>query len=358
MRYSKRLFLALMIFCSFRSGSSLAQNISDAPIAQRELIANNILLHQRSNGGWPKHIQEKKVDYTKTYTPAEIAVIKENFASGKDATIDNNATIQETRFLASEYTRTRKQEYLGAVERGIAYLLKAQYSNGGWPQFYPDNSGYRHYITYNDNAMINVLNLLEDVAVRKDDFAVVSGQLSEKASDAVKKGIDCILKTQIKVNGKLTVWCAQHDDKTLQPANARAFELKSLSGMESASIVQFLMKQKNPSVEVKHAITKAVEWFERSKIEGYRFEATYDSAKKRTHNLVKDPTSTVWARFYDIDTNEPFFTGRDGIKKKSIYEIEDERRNGYAWYGAWGEKLFKAYPKWAAANLKNPVSTP
>jgi hypothetical protein len=36
-----------------------------------------------------------------------------------------------------------------------------------------------------------------------------------------------------------------------------------------------------------------------------------------------------------------------------VKEIESERRNGYAWYGTWPEKLLKTeYPAWAKNNLK------
>ena len=37
-------------------------------------------------------------------------------------------------------------------------------------------------------------------------------------------------------------------------------------------------------------------------------------------------------RFSDLQTGKPIFSGRDGIIKSSITEIEAERRNGYAWY--------------------------
>ena len=154
----------------------------------------------------------------------------------------------------------------------------------------------------------------------------------------------------------MTVWCAQHDEKTLQPANARSFELISLSGSESAAIVQFLMNQKNPSEEMKNAIVNAVKWFDQAKIRGYKFEVSRDPVKGKQQNLVKDANSVIWARFYDISSGEPFFSGRDGVKKKSIYEIEAERRNGYAWYGTWPGKVLKEYPKWASINRVNSVT--
>ena len=36
--------------------------------------------------------------------------------------------------------------------------------------------------------------------------------------------MECILNTQVKQNGKLTVWCAQHDEHTLAPAKAHEEE--------------------------------------------------------------------------------------------------------------------------------------
>ncbi|MFX9027583.1 pectate lyase, partial [Acinetobacter baumannii] len=76
------------------------------------------------------------------------------------------------------------------AEHGVAYLLKAQYKNGGWPQFYPDLSAYRHEITYNDNAMINVMNLLYDLVHHHNEMAWVHAKFIPDAEDAVKRGIE------------------------------------------------------------------------------------------------------------------------------------------------------------------------
>ena len=64
--------------------------------------------------------------------------------------------------------------------------------------------------------------------------------------------------------------------------------------------------------------------------------------------VVADPTAPpIWARFYEIGTNRPFFCGRDGVKKYSLAEIEHERRIGYAWYtNAPAYLLDKEYPLW------------
>lgn len=325
---------------------------SCANVNGQDVIADNMLLFQRNYGGWPKHFEEKAINYSREYTVAEKASITDDNGRN-DATIDNNATTKEIWYLINAYKQFNNPKYLAAAENGIRYLLKAQYKNGGWPQYYPDVSSYRSEITYNDNAMTNVLKLMQDVVLKRNNLELVDASLITPASDAIKKGIDCILKTQVKVKGYPTVWCAQYDATTMQPAKARSFELISLSGSESVAIVEFLMAQPNPSKAIKDAINCAIGWFEKSKIVGYNFIEIKDAAMPKGVDkiLVEDKNTTIWARFYDIDTNEPFFCGRDSKKKKTVKEIEHERRNGYAWYGNWPEKILtKTYPKWLEIN--------
>jgi Pectic acid lyase len=62
--------------------------------------------------------------------------------------------------------------------------------------------------------------------------------------------------------------------------------------------------------------------------------------------LFTIPTD-AWARFYEIETNTPIFADRDGVKKYDLAKIGYERRNGYAWYGTWPQRLLeKEYPAW------------
>jgi len=331
----------LTIACSSLLVSCYAQLPTDS-------TAEKMVMYQLGNGGWPKQLEDKSVvNYGAAITPELLEKIKST--NDKHATFDNRATSREVVYLVKAYKKTQNKTYLKAAEKGLDYILVAQYANGGWPQYYPDQSLYRSEITYNDDAMINVLNILQDIATRSNDFEVVNADYIKKAEKAVAKGIDCILKTQVKQNGLLTIWGAQYDKDSLLPAKARAFEPASLSTSESVGIVRFLMRIQHPSQEIKTAVTSALKWFDTYKIAGYRFERE----RNKTAALIADDSSMVWARFYDLDKNVPIFGDRDNTIKSKLEELSPERRNGYAWYGNWAQKLIeKEYPKWLASNGK------
>jgi len=321
-------------------------------LADTDTTAEKILLAQRSSGGWPKQIYEKPFDYSYAWNDEFIKAVKSgvNFT---DATIDNHATSREIRQLLKVYAETKNGKYLEAAEAGIRYLLKMQYANGGFPQFFPDTSGYRKHITYNDDAMLNALRVLRDLSNNTVGFEAIDPSLKEPSTAAVEKGINCILKTQIRANGKLTVWCAQHDHNTYLPAKARAYELPSFSGSESVGIIRFLMEIPTPSMEVKSAIQAGVNWLAAAEISGVAIQKIMDAsqAKGRDVVVVSDPKGKLWARFYDLHTGKPFFCGRDGVKRANLSEIENERRIGYAYYGVWPEKLIASeFPKWLLKN--------
>lgn len=308
--------------------------------AQR--IGDNVLLYQQTTGGWPKNI----------YMPAELTEQEYNAAlkakeDTNQSTIDNNATTTEIEYLSRLYLATQKEKYKEGVLNGIQYLLKSQYENGGWPQFYPRPKGYYVQITYNDNAMVRVMNQLRSIYEKKAPYTFLPDNICEQARNAFNKGIECILKTQVRQNGELTVWCAQHDRVTLEPCKARAYELPSLSGQESDNIVLLLMSLPHPSADVVKSIEGAIKWFQKSEIKGIQKEYFTNSDGKKDYRMVPcEDCATLWARFYDLETNRPFFCDRDGIKKYDISEIGHERRNGYSWYNKDGSKVLKRYEKW------------
>lgn len=320
-------------------------------------IADNVLLYQRETGGWHKNI-----DMAATLDERQrAAILREKGA--RDSTIDNGATFTQLTFLARVYTARKQERHREAFLKGVDYLLRAQYANGGWPQYYPDLSGYHKHITYNDGAMIGVMKLLRDIAARKSDYVFVDEERRAKAESAVQRGIECVLKTQVVTEGRRTIWGAQHDEVTLAPAPARKFEPASLASSESVGIARFLMGIKNPNAQVIEAVEAAIAWFEKSKIGGIRWAETRDASQPGGFNrvVVKDTQAPpLWARFYEIGSNRPIFSGRDGVIKYDVSEIEAERRNGYAWYVSSPAKLIgEEYPAWRkklAASVKTGKS--
>lgn len=157
----------------------------------------------------------------------------------------------------------------------------------------------------------------------------------------------CILKTQLVRHGRPTAWCAQYDEVSLLPAKTRAFELPSLSGDESVGIVRFLMDTEQPSAEVKAAVDGA--WFEQVKMPGYSLKEIPAPQEPRGIDrvIVAQPGATLWARFYELDTNRPIYVGRDSQVHYQLREIENERRAGYLYAGIWpAELLAVEYPAW------------
>ena len=320
--------------------------------AEATRIGDNMLLYQQTTGGWPKNI-----DMAKKLSDSEKKKVEAQKTNVKESTIDNRATSTEIIYLSKLYNATGNSRYKDAVMKGMQYLFDAQYDNGGWPQFYPRNKGYYTHITYNDDAMINVMKIMRDASLGKAPFAFLPDSVKQKAKTALDKGIDCILKTQYVQNGKLTVWCAQHDENTLKPANARAFELASLSGQESDDIVLFLMSLSKPSQAIVNSVEAAVEWFHNTEIDGYKREYFKNADGKKDWRLVKcadgEESKPLWARFYTLDGNRPFFCDRDGVMKFDVSEIDHERRNGYSWYNSEALKVFKKYDQWSRKYGKN-----
>lgn len=310
-------------------------------------IGEQVLAFQRVTGGWPKNI-----DMCSPMTDEELDEVREQHERTHDSTTDNNATTMQMTFLARLYQSTGDMRYRLAFVAGLDYLLSGQYDdNGGWPQFWPDPVGYQVHITFNDGAMGNTLTVLREVAEGREPYggSLVDDALRSRLTSAFNKGIDCILATQIRVDGKPTVWCQQHYRETLLPAPARAYELPSFCSAESAQLVKLLMQLPNPDDRVKAAVHGAMRWFDEHKLTGYRVgrsgRAHTPAADTR---LIADPEAgPLWGRFYDLDSCKIFVCDRDGKPKRSLEEIGSERRNGYSWYNSAPAELYEVYDRWA-----------
>ncbi len=309
-------------------------------------IGDQVLLYQRVTGGWPKNI-----NMSRPLTDEERAQVLRDKERRDDSTTDNGATNMQMLYLAKLYQATQVERYKEGVLKAVEYLLSGQYENGGWPQFWPEMHGYQMHITYNDDAMVNTMNLLRAVAQQKDPYQGLADEaLRQRCMKAFDKGVECILKTQMhNKEGRLTVWCQQHYRDNYEPAPARAYELPSYCSMESASITKLLMSLPNPDERVKQAVHAAMAWFDKYKLTGLRIQrtgpwASMDGDTKLVEDADAEP---IWGRYYDLKYCEPYVCDRDGLPRRRLEDIGHERRNGYAWFGSRPAELYPTYDKWA-----------
>lgn len=330
---------------------NVIEPLKDKPRYKQEemiKIADNILLFQKNNGGWPKNYDMLAIlnDEQK-----EKVIKSKNMLN---TTFDNWTTHSHIEYLAKVYTRTKIKKYKDACLKGIDYVLSAQYPNGGWPQFFPDTSGYAKYITYNDGVMTGIMRILYDILERREHFLFVGNDYIKKIKKTFNLGMECILKCQIMDNGKLTVWGQQHDNVTLKPQWARTFEPPSICNGESSDLILFLMTICNPSKEIINSIQCAVQWIEDSKIKGIRIETKSVPPVKYQYStvahdryIVEDSSALpIWARYYELGTHRPLFCNRDSKVVYSLAEVLHERRASYGWYTYEPQMVLDAYPEW------------
>lgn len=307
----------------------LSSKAGDAWFAGDEAkqLADAILSFQTPSGGWSKHMgfsrgpRQPGMLWTSQNEPGQPAHYV--------ATFDNNSTTEEMYFLANVWLSTKREDCKAGVIKGLKFILTAQFPNGGWPQVYPLEGGYHDDITFNDDAMTHVLELLQGITSNEPYFAFLADSQRQQAADALATGIRCVLKTQVLQGGKKTVWCAQNDSLTLQPANARKMEPATLSGLESAHLLKFLMTLTNPAPEIVACIESGLKWFEAAKITGE--EKTNENGK-----MIYEPnaasTEVRWARFYELTNSKPVFPGRDGVLYDTFAAMAAKNKLGYDYY--------------------------
>lgn len=346
------LFFCFSLGCMAQSGSwPYFMRTTDAGVLTSPMacsVADSVVKYQMPCGGWPKN-----QNWVAGPNQEEMEQCRQ---TGIGATIDNEATWGELRFLARFMAQQKLKDnnpYRTAFLRGMDYLFRMQYDNGGFPQFYPPKSTehYSRHITFNDNAMTNVLRLLRDISLGREPYASLGlpDSLRQKAAERYRLGVACVLDCQIRMGDTLTVWCQQHDERTLKPTKARAYELPSLCGEgETCDILMFLMEDESPSERLCHAVQAAVRWLRTHALHDVCLEIFTNDEGKPDKRLVSSPGAPLlWARFYDLETQRPFFCDRDGVPRPKLSDIGYERRNGYRWLGSQPLTVFEHYKDFA-----------
>ena len=304
--------------------------------AQR--MARIILSFQAPNGGWSKH-----VDFTAHERQPGESYFSESAEWEWISTIDNESTTEEIHFLAHADSAVHDARYETAIGRAIDYLLDAQFPSGCFPQVYPLEGSYHDAATFNDNATVNTLRVLDEVAAGKYAFATPTQR--SRSGGAVDAGIRCIVAAQIRVDAHLTGWGQQHDPLTLEPTSARSYELTSIAAQETAFIVDFLMSRPAPSEGLVRAVYAAADWLRPLPVSGYSY---IDYKLER-----REGGAPLWGRLYEIGTNRVIMANRDGVKLYDWDKLTD-RRSGYGWYTTKPAETLAAFATWSKTHPRKP----
>ncbi|WP_240636544.1 pectate lyase [Paenibacillus silvae] len=333
--------------------SSLLQKFRDishfatGDLAKDTAFALNIVSWQMPHGGFYKDMEKQYA------APWDGVTARSGWKDPNGVelgTFDNDATTSEIRFLTDMYVKTGNPVFKESVRKAVNFILVSQYPSGGWPQVYPKRSNYSDAVTYNDNAMVQTMLLLDDITQRKHGFDndILSSQERSKLRTALDKGIAYTLKAQIVNNGVPTVWCAQHDPVTYEPLPGRAYELASKSGSESVAITAFLMSLPQ-TPEIERAAKSALKWFDTVREDGTKYN------RQGPVYFEPDAGSVIWYRFYNVDEDVPFYADRDGKKYMNILDISEERRHGYSWAGSYARNLLKLASEQGYYELSKPL---
>jgi PelA/Pel-15E family pectate lyase len=341
-----------------RSGSRLPLRNQSAWYAQAEArrIADIVVSFQTPAGGWSKNLdmtQHRRAPgelFAGESIPIRMGSLDNDRPQELEwnfvGTFDNDATTTQLRYLAKVIAATdpgRNEAYRRAFQRGLDYIFAAQYPNGGWPQVWPLQGGYHDAITFNDGAMINVLDLLKDVAAGTNDFCWVPKQARKAAAASFQRGLDCILASQVVTNGCRTVWCQQCDALSLQPTSARNYEMPAQSGSESAEVMSFLMRLRTPDSRTVAAVHAAAAWFEKTSLRGIAFQRVGSDDRQLIYTPGAGP---FWARYYMLGSDRPLFGDRDKTIHDDVMEISKERRKGYRWFCDQPSRALQEYARW------------
>jgi len=249
----------------------------------------------KGRSGW-----DHRVDVAHLTPDAKTPIRKEG-----RCTFDDNITQGALKFLIEADSLIDEPWLTEGVELGIAFMIKSQFANGAWPQWYPLRGGYHDYYTFNDNTINDCIDLMLKAhkAYGKDEYLACA-----------ERGGDFIIASQLP---RPQAGWAQQYSHDMKPAWARTFEPLGVCSAATARNMRTLVQLYIYTKDDKYLapIPAAIEWLDNSKIR-----------------------DNLWARLYEIKTNRPIYGDReDGNKVHYDYEkVSLKERTSYGWRGEYG----------------------
>jgi PelA/Pel-15E family pectate lyase len=156
------------------------------------VIANNLMIMQHAYGGWPKGTGQGGTNFNQNIaalTPAELQH-HERAVHSTESYFGRGITMHEIRFLMTMYEATKIERIKDSYTRGLEAVLNAQYPGGGWPYYLTDRSGYRGTISFNDDAMVTIMEVFMDIT--NGDFPNLCEDMHIRVSSSFERGLNAL----------------------------------------------------------------------------------------------------------------------------------------------------------------------
>ncbi len=266
--------------------------------------ARALVWGQLASGGWYYRIEFEHQGESRWHYRREVVAGDTVRGDRRNSTVFDDDTSQSALRLLMRVDAAlgfRDSEIRDAVDYALRAFLQAQYPNGAWPQRYllfPDPSqhevrsarypdtwsrdfpsiDYRDYYTFNDNAVVDVIDVMLEAHRTYRD---------ERYLAAALRGGDFILLAQMPE--PQPAWAQQYNQQ-MEPAWGRRFEPPSITGSESFGVLHALLNLYIETGEARFLtpIQPALDWARRSLLPDGRL-----------------------ARFYELQTNRPLYFVRD-----------------------------------------------
>lgn len=257
-------------------------------------------------------------------------------------TYDDDVTSDAARFLLRLYLEKLDPKYKPPLDKAIAFILRSQYANGGWPQRYPlrydfnkaGHPDYTSYYTFNDDVIWENVNFLIQCYQTLGE---------ERFLDPIHRGMNFYLLSQTGSGG----WAQQYDLQ-LQPAGARTYEPPALLPRTTFTNAMLLLRFYGYTGDRKFLarVPDAIQWLEKT-----RLPAAMTENGRYTH-----PT------FVDVATNKPLFVHRKGANVTyGFYYADSSDKNLLRHYGGKTvialERLKEEYKRISALSPEEAAQT-
>ena len=274
---------------------------------------------QRDNGGWSEEasINGFNPDAVSSHRPSH--GINDGKRS-KASTLDGPRTQGALSFLM-ELDQDVNEDWLSlAIERGLDFMLEAQFDNGAWPQQYPLTGGISDLYTFNDLTIPYCITVLLKAHRQYG---------KQEYREALERAFEFLKKSQ----GDPPGWAQQYSHD-MKPAWARGMEPPGICSAVTGNVIRTLVDIYIYTGDDNYLspVPPAIDWLERSRL---------DNGK--------------WARLYEVGTNRPVYGDRkDPNKKHYDYDgLSKDERSSYSWQSEYGiNEVISYYKKVKSAGLE------